>query len=247
MISAIIPLATEVLHLLNHSSKAVRAALLPVLMTAALNLTLYAGWHVVQQGDLGDGLRAAFLNSNTTRAHDYAHKMQLELQVAATSDRLIHGLLQDVLETAGNAARVRLSVIHNGQTMTSGTGMLRFDITHAVTAPGRDSGVLVTNQPLSEWADYLPTLLAANCITFNANDVHNANARARMGALGMQLFVACPVINLQGVLLGAIFVSWDHGDTLPAKEDLPKLYGEMKHVAAQVAIALDMRPAASLP
>jgi hypothetical protein len=247
MISAIIPLATELLHLLNHSSKAVRAALLPVCMTAALNLTLYAGWHVVQEGSLLDGVRAAFLNTGTSRAHDYAHKMQLELQVSATSDRLIHGLLQDVLETAGNAARVRLSVIHNGQVLISGNGMLRFDITHAVTAPGRDSGVLVTNQPLSEWADYLTNLLAGNCVTFNVADVHNANARIRMASLGMQLFIACPVINVQGVLLGAIFVSWDHGDTLPAKEDLPKLYGEMKHVAAQVAIALDMRPAASLP
>ncbi|OIQ74482.1 hypothetical protein GALL_438680 [mine drainage metagenome] len=88
--------------------------------------------------------------------------MQTELHQFAAANKLIDQLLETMLVRAGGASRVRLNVIHNGVTGLTGTGLLRYDVTNSVAAPGRLAGAAVTNQPLSDWSDFLPALLAGH-------------------------------------------------------------------------------------
>lgn len=210
-------------------------------MIGIMQLSIYAGWHIVHEHSFLEGLRVAFFESYADQAKHKAKAMQDELHAVAASDRIIHQHLKNVLDRFPGTSRVRLAVIHNGISGLTGVGMLRFDVIHGVAAPGRDIGIMVANQPLSEWIDYLGTLLTGQCAFVNSVAVHPLSARIRMEELGMQAFLVCPTVNAQNMTLGAVFASWDKNDTLPSAELLTTMMTEMKSTASQVAVALDMR------
>ena len=155
----------------------VRAVLAQPLITVALLLFLYAGWHVRDEGSIHAGLRVAFIDTRAYRT-DHEHEreaamLQVEMHYAADTDRLVDELLTALLTYAPLAARVRLGVVHNGITGVTGVALLRYDVTNAVAAPGHSIGTLLLNQPLSDWNNFLPVLLAGRCYLGQVADQPN--------------------------------------------------------------------------
>jgi hypothetical protein len=219
--------------------------LLPPLITIGLLLCLYAGWHIRDEGSVAAGLRVAFVDTRANREADQAALvaalLQAELHQYATSSRLIDQLLTALLEHAAGSARVRLGIIHNGITGLTGTNILRYDIINAVAPPGRAAGELIVNMPLSTWSEFLPSLLAGKCQEVLATAVRNFALRERMARLGASSNLTCPVTDIEGKLLGAIFVDWDAADQPAEGEKLNALIDFDMRIGGQVASVLNLR------
>src|SRR5271157_5348164 len=156
----IVRLLRALVDLLSNLGQPLRTLVIPPLLTVAMLLALYAGWHIRDEGSIGLGLRVAFVD---TRAGRISHVRELEGQVAQAelvraveAYKLVDQLLAALLQRAPGAARVRLGVIHNGITGLTGMGLLRYDIFNAAAALGHAGGSLVQDRPLSEWNDILP-------------------------------------------------------------------------------------------
>lgn len=214
-------------------------------LTAALLTSLYAGYHVVHESSLGEGLWVAFLETNASRATRLRERedaiLQAELRHMADSNKVIDQLLTSLLDRAMTAARVRLDVIHNGVTGVTGMGLLRYDVTNSVAGAGHAPGALVQNQPLSEWADFLPDLLAGRCHVYTSNALGRTAMRGRMEALNVGTLLVCPVADQQGRLLGAIFLLWDTGTRMPEAGDFERLIQSAQTVGPRIATVLDLR------
>lgn len=241
----IVRLVRIVLELLINLGQPLRTLLLQPLITVVLLLFLFAGWHVRDEGSIGAGLRVAFVDTRAYRAerlHELETTMfQAELRHTAETDKLINQLLVALLRRAPTAARVRLGVVHNGVTGVTGMALLRFDITNAVAGPGHSAGPPAINQALSDWSEFLPALLAGKCQMGTTNDEPNLVLRSRLEALGAGAFMACPVIDVQGRMLGGLFVTWDVRDQPPAGDELRALMDFARSIGVQIASALDLR------
>jgi hypothetical protein len=222
-----------------------KAVLLQPLMTVGMLLFLYAGWHVRDEGSIDAGLQVAFVD---TKAYRLQHLRDLEsailqgeLRRSAITDQLVGQLMTALLQRAPRAARVRLGVVHNGITGLTGIALLRVDITNAVAAPGRTVGPLSVNQPLSDWSGFLPTLLAGKCDFHLTQQESSVVIRSRLTAMGAGSFMSCPVIDVQGRMLGAISVTWDEHDSAPGGAELQSLMDFAGSICIQIAAALDLR------
>jgi hypothetical protein len=241
----VIRLVRIVLELLVSLGPSLRTMLVQPLLTVAMLLFLYAGWHIRDEGSVRAGLRVAFIATREHRAEllrDLESAMlQGQLHQSVETDRLIEQLLRALLNRAPTAARVRLDVVHNGVTGITGTALLRYDVTNAVASPGHAVGEMVVNQPLSDWNDFLPALLAGKCQLIALREGASTVAlRARLEALGAGYLMACPVIDIQGRMLGAVFITWDLRYLPPAGEDLQSLMDFSRSVGTQIASALDL-------
>jgi hypothetical protein len=241
-----------VLEFLAQLRQPIQTLLIEPLVTVGLLLFLYAGWYVRDEGDVIQGLRDAFIDTRAYREERLrelqASILQSELRQSAEANRLVDQLLASLIQTASNAARVRLDVVHNGVTGITGMALLRYDVTNSVAAPGHSIGMLVNNEPLSDWSEFLPALLAGKCQLGLVDDSRSVGLRARLLALGSSAFLACPVIDVQGRLLGAVFVLWDGHDSPPMDDALRALMDRARNIGTQIASALDLRmpPAHSL-
>lgn len=220
--------------------KLIQPALTAVCLTAA-----YTAVHVGQEGSVVAGLKSAFLDSATARLErrrfEDATMLQAELHEFAAANKLINQMMETILARAGGASRVWLSVIHNGVTGLTGTGLLRYDDTNGVAVPGRVAALAVTNQPLSDWSDFLPTLLAGQCSYHRSAELQGLSLRARLESIGVTGLLACPVADVQGKTVGALFVLWDGSDQPPNGEELKELTGAVQHQGGQIAAVLDLR------
>jgi hypothetical protein len=215
------------------------------LILAACATVAYAVIHVDSQNTFWSNLRAAFLeNENERQERQRLHEqsmMQAELRQFAAANKLIDQLLQSMLERAPGAARVRLNVIHNGVTGLTGTGLLRYDTTNTVAVPGRLAGPSITNQPLSEWSDFLPTLISGQCSFHRVVELRAIALRARFEAFGATSVLVCPAADIQGRIVGAVFILWDGADMPPIGPELRALMAIEQHLGAQIAAVLDLQ------
>lgn len=219
------------------------------LITTVIFLFLYAGHYVVHEGSLTQGLMAAFVESDQDRV-DRLRRMedqnlQLELRHAAESNKVIDGLLTSLTEADPRVARAQLDIIHNGVSGVTGIGLLRYDVTNSIAAPGHVAGPLVQNRPLSEWSDFLPDLLAGTCRMFAAADLRNEAVRTRMAAVNGGMLLICPAADMQKRTLGAILLFWDAGVLAPQGEALERLKDLAKLTGQQIASVLDLRAVAT--
>jgi hypothetical protein len=159
---------------------------------------------------------------------------------------LIDQHLQTLLLRA-DASRVRLAVIHNGVTGLTGTGLLRYDFTNSVAAPGRSPGGSEQNEPLSNWAEFLPVLLTGQCVMARVAELHSSALRAGFEAFGATSVMVCPAADVQGKSVGALFTFWDSSDQPPDGKVLSDLMESGRHVGAQIAAVLDLRGPTPLP
>ena len=234
-----------VLTLLAGMRLPARQVLMQPVITVALLAILHAGMNVIRESSLTEGLRIAYFDNETNRARRTRESenalLQAELRHFVESNRLIGQLLETLLQRMPDAARVRLDVIHNGVVGLNGTGLLRYDITHAVAAPGRATDALVQNQPIADWTDTLPTLLSGQCVARSADAMRNQQARARLSAMAVGMVLACPVADVQGRLLGAILATWDLSDPPPSAAQIAPLMQLGQQIGAQIAAVLDLR------
>jgi hypothetical protein len=245
MMLEVLRLLNMLLSMLGGLRQSLANVVLEPLLTVGLLLGLYAGWHVRDEGDIVAGLRVAFVDTRANRESERQALinavMQADLRRYATSSRMIDQMLATVVTHTAGVARVRLAVIHNGVSGLTGINMLRYDVINAVAPPGRAAGELVVNQPLSTWSDLLPALLAGKCQVVVAADVHNAALHTRLQTLGANTNLTCPVTDIEGKLLGAIFVDWDGGDQAPEGEQLQALIDFDERIGVQVASVLNLR------
>jgi hypothetical protein len=215
------------------------------LLTVALLVFLYAGWHVRDEGSISAGLRVAFID---TRAYRVDHQrdleagvLQTEVRNAADADRQIDLLLAGLLARTPSADRVRLGIVHNGITGVTGVALLRYDITNVVTVPGFADGPMVVNQPLSDWNGFLPLLLTGRCYFGLPAEQSNAALRNRLHALGASTSLACPVTDSRNRLLGGISITWSDRNVPPTGEQLQALMKDATSTGGQIGSVLDRR------
>jgi hypothetical protein len=242
----ILRLVRVVLELLANLGQPLKTVLLQPLVTVAMLVFLYAGWHVRDEGSVIAGLRVAFIDTTAYRVEHLRQLettiLQIQLRQTANTDKLIDQLLAALLARAPTAARVRLDVVHNGVTGVTGTALLRYDVTNAVAAAGHAVGPMVVNQPLSDWSEFLPTMMAGQCqVVAVQAGTGSSSLRARLEALGAGTFLACPIIDIQGRMLGGVFVTWDVRDSPPSGEALQAFMDFAKTICVQIASALDLR------
>jgi hypothetical protein len=248
----------EALRLLNLLLSIIGGLRQPVLtmvvdplITVALLLCLYAGWHIRDEGSVAAGLRVAFVDTRADRVIEQqtliAALMQAELHQYARAGKLIDQVMSVLIQHSAGAARIRLGVIHNGVSGLTGTSMLRYDVTNAIALPGRAAGASVVNEPLSVWSDFLPALLAGKCQLIGLDNAHNFDLRARLQVLGANSLLACPVIDVEGKLLGALFSNWDAADPPPVGEQLQAVMELNQHVGGQIASVLNLRSMLDVP
>lgn len=221
-----------------------RRLIQPVL-TAICLTGVYGAIHVGQEGSLGAGIHAAFLDNETTRLERHRIEeqatLQEELRQFVSANKVINQILDSIMLHAPGASRASLSVIHNGVTGMTGSGLLRYDDTNSVAAPGRVAAAVVTNQPLSDWDDFLPSLLAGQCTFRRSSELHGLALRARVESYGVTSLLVCPAADVQGKTVGAIFVMWDAHDQLPDNKQLQGLLEAGMRQGAQIAAVLDIR------
>lgn len=245
--SDILDLCKALVGLLREAGAMVKQAIITAMTTVVILLMIYAGGNIVYDGSISGGLHSAFVMNRRSvierDAQERALLLQLELRNAASAERVTQQILTTLLDKSMNAARIRVSVIHNGVTGLTGMGLLRFDVTHAVSANGRAPGPLISNQPLSDWSDYLEDIIHGKCVVLHNDRVKNSSTKMRLDSLGITLFVACPITDASGQTLGGVFVSWDRGDTLPSDSDMLKLLPDIRAAGSQIAALLDLRRA----
>jgi hypothetical protein len=220
-----------------------RKVIVEPLVTVALLLALYAGWNIMQGRNIEQGLRAAFLDSEATRAEHRRDREALELQAElrqfADTNRQVQDLLEALLHQVPTAARARVSAIHAGENTGVGTVLLRFDVINEASAPNRRGGQRLVNEPLSDWDDFLPALLAGKCQFTPVAQLHVDARRIRMQSEGVASFLACPLVDRHGTLLGDVTLSWEDTDTVPPADMLPALRQAGLGAAAQIGRLLE--------
>lgn len=213
------------------------------LLTVVLALFCYAGWHVVNQGSVTDGLKAAFVWSDSAKmgvaGQRLARQLQAEIRLTQSANKLIQGKLNALVAATPGASRSRVHVIHNGVFTVTGVGILRHDVTHAAAKAGRAPGPYETNTPLSQMTDFLDALIENRCKKMEVASMKDSGASFRLRELGVSRFLACPIYNESKQLLGALVTHWDEADLSP--EDMNMVISSHLQYAAQIAVALDLK------
>jgi hypothetical protein len=220
-----------------------RKALVQGVVYLALAAAAFCGSYMLQEGGVLPGFQAAYRALTRQSEADLAGHYSASLKASAVADQTINKLLQTTLLAVPSAARVRIAIIHNGVTGLTGIGLLRFDITYAVGAPGRDAGELVENHSMTEWGDFMPKLLRGDCAMVDIGSVSNATMRARAQAMNMAAFLACPILDPEDRMLGALMVSWDTVDPVPNDPAVTVIAARLKFIAGNVGIALSLQRA----
>lgn len=221
----------RLLRIVGAAAPAILVTLRGPVLTIVLLAALLMSVLTAREGGVRPAVRLLLEKPRTADA------MQVELRTVARRDEVLERLMEAVLAKAPTAGRVRLAVIHNGEVGLTGVGLLRFDITHATANPGYTVGPLVTNGPLSDWNAYLTKFLAAECVSSGLEDMASEE-RARMVDLGVSWRLGCPLMDIQGRLLGGLFITWPVGAALPDDAAMRALGDATKLVAAQIAAAM---------
>jgi hypothetical protein len=166
---------------------------------------------------------------------------QTEPRQAIAACRLIERLMKTVLDLSPGAARLRLARIRNGTEWPS------YDVTNSIAARGRWIGAMQQDQPLSDWRDFLPALLAGQCALHRIVEVRSAVPAFGFPSAAPSRVLVCPVAGTDGQLLGAIFIVWDGHGQPPERVALRGLMAAAKRLATQIAAVLDLCGELSCP
>jgi hypothetical protein len=214
--------------------------LLQPLLTVAIGMMVYGGWFVIREDSISVGLHAAFVSNSGDKPGELAI-IQAEISRTAEANRVIDQILTSALANIPGAARIRLAVIHNGIAGVTGLSMLRSDITNAIARPGRATGDLSVNLPMGSLATFSPSMLDGSCWLNNTNNLSFNPGREHLERVGVKTFLACPVKDPNGLLLGEIALHWDSGDTVPVGADMERVTNDLKVVTDRVGGIITLR------
>ena len=140
------------------------------------------------------------------------------LRTVASNSRM-RSLLSGVIP---NPARVRVGIVRN----QPGTDIaLSYATTYGVAAPNHALGVLGVDRPVALLSNELGALTAGECS-------HSTQQRYDE-TLRLSDIITCPITGANHRMLGFLFVSWDHGDPVPAQFD--QAMAEAKLAASDIA------------
>jgi len=157
----------------------------------------------------------------------YLDRIKLENNIKQRQEAIVNtdrrtSLLQhaliDLALSIPSADQVRIGLIHNNIS-SDGTSILQFDIVTSVAPIGKTAGALPINLPLTNWTDFLRSLLAHQCVIVAVKDMNNSAEKTRLIDAKVVEFVTCPVLNAKGQLLGAVFVDWTNPLNVPINFD----------------------------
>lgn len=166
---------------------------------------------------------------------------QIEPRQVVAANRLIERLMKTVLGVAPGAARLRLTRLRDGGAWP------HYDVTNSVAARGRWLGAMRQNQPLSDWRDFLPALLAGQCALHRVVEIRSAAPAFGFPSAHPSRVLVCPVTGVDGQFLGAIFIVWDCDARPPQGAALRALMAAAKRLATQIAAVLNLCTASSRP
>lgn len=214
-----------------------------IMTILALFLT-WGGLNIIRERDIIRGLQIAFMDSaeNTTNRAVSAHvaDLQEEFKKLPASNLAVQRIMQANMEFT-QAARIKLGIIHNGTYSVTGIGLMQANTTQAIAAPGRSTGELLQNEPLSHWDDFLETIEKGKCSFMFVDQMKKSiAAQARFIELGARAFIVCPVIDSRSQTLGALFVMWDKFDPVPTGAELAQHMEQTIRSATQIAGAMEM-------
>jgi hypothetical protein len=153
------------------------------------------------------------------------------------ANRLIEQLMKTFLGQSPGITRVRLAVIRGG---LAGPMLPRYDVTNSVAARSRATGPLVRDRPVSDWNDFLPSLLAGLCTLHRVPAADTPALSTGLASSCAASVLVCPATGPAGDLMGAMIVMWDGNDQPPEPLALRRLMDAGKHVATQIAAVLDL-------
>jgi hypothetical protein len=160
--------------------------------------------------------------------------LQTESRQSVAANKLIGRLMRGVLGVSSGAARVRLGLIR------CETERLRYDMTNGVARGSRLIGPVRLDQPLSDWSDFLPALLAGQCMLHLILGVGAAAPAFGFPSSRPSTVLVCPVGGADGHLLGGIFIMWDGDARPPEGAALRGLMAEGERVGMQIGAVLDL-------
>jgi hypothetical protein len=164
---------------------------------------------------------------------------QKELKLNAAADKVINGILSQVLIDAPGSARVRLAIVHEGVFSTAGSSMMKFSVTHAQAAPGRAVGTPIIGASLSEWSNYLPLIINnPSCTLVKVANLTVSTAVERISSMGTTWFSACSVFSPSGLFLGVMFTSFEDIQYYTIFNISPGLMDRQRLAAAEIGVAV---------
>ena len=218
----------------------------PSILTCCMVGFMYIGYETIQRGSFWDAMQILVTSKEARDAQEVAQRsarLQQELRTVAEADQFIAATLTALLDgESGNAVRARLAIIHNGVNALNQTGMLKYDIVAGVAERGRAVGDLTANLPLSQWADFLPDLLAGRCKMLASSALSEATTRQRLDAMGIVEFLVCPVRDTSGGLLGVVSLSWDVANAADAQVNVAETTRRTQEAADRIGLVYAMRP-----
>jgi hypothetical protein len=87
----------------------------------------------------------------------------------------------------------------------------------------------------------LPTLLAGRCEHHATDEIEAQTDRDRVKAMGVAFISLCPVIDINGDLLGVIFTQWDAMADVPVGKALTQVEEKAAKIGLQLAVTLEVQ------
>lgn len=214
------------------------------LIIVSLLILAYAAQNMVRERSVSAGLMATFINSNLTMADHRrdaeAAQLQAELVIEARVTRLIEGRINKLLDINPPTARVRVATLHNGIIGLAGNSKPRADVSYAVARPGRATGGMSVNLPISSLASFSDEMFGGACIIRDVKALAETPGKEHLKSFGARRFVSCPA-SFEGRLLGIVTIYWDDSDLLPTTEEEARITLILHNEALEIGSNLAMR------
>ena len=242
MSQILIWLADFIARVFNKLSGDARGYLFQPLVTVLMIALGWYAWCSIQERSFTAGFSAAFTDTESSKKARESEIKSIMEQANLRNTARVTALLENAqrrwLGNAVGAARVRLSVIHNGTYGVTGIALMHFDTISGVAAAGYAVGPLVVNGSLAEWAQFMPDLTSGRCAFIKSEQRTSISARERISGMSISAVMACPVTDGYDRLIGALFMSWPLGVTLPADGELARLKATGHDSGREVAAIL---------
>lgn len=201
------------------------------IITIGIAVVLIVAITTVRTGGVYNAMSVLLYTSETPE------RLQGVLRAVASRDKVIHGLLDDLLSQSGSAARARLAIIHNHDYGLSLAPILRYDITHVAMRQGYAPGPMTANGPVGEWS-FLAVIESGHCIHGGLEQM-TSTERFNLEAFGASYRLVCPATDYEGHLLGAIFVTWAADAVRPTDAEMVRLQEVAIDHGRQIAAAIN--------
>jgi hypothetical protein len=149
-------------------------------------------------------------------------------------NRLISAALAKLLEDVPHASVARVALIHATEPTVAGAQRLAIDHANTMVPPGRTVPEYQRNIPLSQWNEDMEAYAARRCVVHQTRQLANAEFRERLLPLQVVYYIACPLVGANGIVYGAVFLTWDDLANIPQPADLDAVVKQVRSVTVMI-------------